>query len=391
MMTTIGLDYTAAIRQSAGIGRYTREMVKALAQLDPETQYRLFVADVGKIFALSPPGPNFAWRTTRLSERWLARLWYRLRLPVWIQYWTGPLDLFHAPDFVLPPVKPGTPTFVTIHDLSFVRQPETVMPGMEAHLNRWVPHSVKKASHVIAVSEATRQDLIDLYRTPPEKITTLYHGVTPDFKPVTEPADLLAIRQKYGLADRPFVLSVSTIQPRKNYRRLIQAFARINPSFSLVIGGSKGWHYADIFAEVARLGLEGRVHFPGFIPDADLPALYSAAILFVYPSLYEGFGLPLLEAMACGTPVIASNQSSLPEVVGQAGLLVDPYDVAALAAAMSNILADPNLRQTLAQAGQVQAKKFTWEKTATRLLALYHQLLPGGIKVKEEVGTRSKW
>jgi glycosyltransferase involved in cell wall biosynthesis len=376
-MTTIGIDYTAAIHQSAGIGRYTRELVKALAKLTAEAhqpQYRLFVAGAGKDFAPALPGPNFTWCPTRLTERWLARLWYRLRLPLWIEAWTGSLDLFHAPDFFLPPAKPGTPTIVTIHDLSFVREPSTTMPGMEAHLNKWVPNSVRRADHVIAVSEATRQDLIELYQTPPEKITTLYHGVTAEFKPVEEPDSLTTVRHKYGLGERPFILSVGTIQARKNYKRLVQAFAQIDKSFSLVIAGSKGWYYNDIFVEVARHGLEKRVHFPGFVAEADLSALYNAASLFVYPSLYEGFGLPVLEAMACGTPVITSNQSSLPEVVGEAGLRVDPYDVVALTTAMSQVLSDTTLQQQLAKAGQEQAKKFTWEGMATKLLKLYQIL-----------------
>jgi glycosyltransferase involved in cell wall biosynthesis len=374
-MTTIGIDYTAAIGQSAGIGRYTREMVKALAKADTHSAYRLFVADANAIDS-PPPAPNFNWCTTRLNQRWLARLWYRLQLRLPVESWTGPLDLFHQPDFFLPPVRTGTRTIVTVHDLSFERQPpDTIMPGMEAHLKKWVPRSVQQADHVIAVSKATRQDLIELYQTPPEKITVLYHGVTPEFQPITNPAQLAAVRQKYGLGNNPFILSVSTIQPRKNYQRLIRALAQIDSSYALVIAGGKGWGYEAVFEEVSRLGLEKRVHFPGFIADADLPALYSTASVFVYPSLYEGFGLPILEAMACGTPVVASNQSSLPEVVGEAGLLVDPYNVDAIAAAMSQLLHNPNLQQQLSSAGQQQAKNFTWDGMACELLKLYRQLL----------------
>jgi len=376
MMTIrVGLDYTAAVHQSAGIGRYTREMVKALAASSTQLDYRLFVADASKVARPVLPGPNFSWRPTRLTERWLARLWYRLRLPLWIENWTGPLDLFHAPDFVLPPVKPGTRTLVTIHDLSFIREPDTIMPGMTAHLNKWVPHSVKQADHVIAVSEATRQDLIELYQTPPEKISVLYHGVTPDFKPVTEPRQLAAIRHKYGLGEQPFILSVGTIQPRKNYQRLVQALARLDSSMALVIVGSKGWNYEHVFKEVAKFDLVERVHFLGFVADADLPMLYNAASLFVYPSLYEGFGLPVLEAMACGIPVVASNQSALPEVVGEAGLLIDPRDVEAIAAAMSRILSEPALRHHLAQIGLKQAAKFAWPDMAAKLLNLYQKIV----------------
>jgi glycosyltransferase involved in cell wall biosynthesis len=379
MTIHIGLDYTAAVHQSAGIGRYTREIVKALAILAAPSSftphYRLFVADAGRHFTPPVPGPNFAWCTTGLTERWLARLWYRLRLPLPIETWTGPLDLFHATDFVLPPVKTGVCTLVTIHDLSFVREPDTVMPGMSGHLNRWVPYSVRRASHVIAVSEATRQDLIELYQTPPEKISVLHHGVGSEFRRVEEPEQLAAVRQKYKLGEQPFILSVGTIQPRKNYQRLIQAFAQIHSKVLLVIAGGQGWRQEEIFNEVQKLGLENRIHFIGFVAETDLPALYSAAELFIYPSLYEGFGLPVLEAMACGTPVIASNQSSLPEVVGPAGLLVNPRDVTELAAAMSQLLEDLTLRRRLSQAGQIQAARFTWPTVATRLISLYEKLL----------------
>jgi glycosyltransferase involved in cell wall biosynthesis len=378
MPIRIGIDYTAAVHQSAGIGRYTREMVQALAaegRFAPE--YRLFVADRDHQTLPPLPGSNFAWRTTRLSERWLARLWYRLRLPLSVETWTGPLQLFHAPDFVLPPVRRNIRTIVTIHDLSFVREPESVMPGMSNHLNRWVPRSVARADAVIAVSEATCRDLIELYQTPPAKIKVLYHGVTSNFRPVVDPAHLQEVRQKYGLGQSPFILSVGTVQPRKNYQRLIQALGRVVGEIKLVIAGGKGWNYENILAEIDKQGLQGRVHFTGFVAEADLPALYSAATIFVYPSLYEGFGLPVLEAMACGLPVIASDQSSLPEVVGKAGLLVNPGQVEAIAAAISRLLEDEALRQALSSAGLARAAEFTWAKMAAQLVELYQQVLQG--------------
>jgi glycosyltransferase involved in cell wall biosynthesis len=374
-MMNIGIDYTAAVHQSAGIGRYTRELVQALAAItNSDLSYRLFVAAAGRNFDLPPPADNFGWRPTAISERWLARLWFRLRLPLPIQYWTGPLDLYHATDFVLPPVKKGTRTIVTIHDLSFVRLPEMTMPGMSRHLNKWVSHSVRRADHVIAVSEATRQDLMALYQTPPDKISVIYHGVGPEFKAVRDTAQLMAVRQRYNLGEHPFILSIGTLQPRKNYRRLIQAFAQIDPPIKLVIAGGKGWQCDEIFAEVEQQKLQDRVIFPGFIAEADLPALYNAATLFIYPSLCEGFGLPALEAMACGAPVIASNQSSLPEVVGEAGLLVDPQDVDAMAKAMAHLLKNGDLRQKLSAAGLKQAAKFTWPEMGQKLLALYKRV-----------------
>lgn len=373
MTIHIGIDYTAAMHQSAGIGRYTRELVRSVAALSPAHQYHLFVAD-GRRFDPARPGPNFRWHPTRLSERWLARLWYRLRLPLPVEWWTGPLDLFHQPDFVLPPVKANVPTLLTVHDLSFIREPSSVMPGMIRHLTDWVPRSVERADHIVAVSEATRRDLIELYQTPPEKISVIYHGVTAHFKPV-EQTETGPVRQKYGLGDRPFMLSVGTIQPRKNYRRLIRALARLDPSLGLVIVGGKGWGVEEILAEAERQNVADRVYFPGFVPDEALSLLYNAAALFVYPSLYEGFGLPLLEAMACGRPVAASNQSALPEVVGEAGLLFDPHNVAEMAATIDRLWRDAPLRRRLSQAARQRAARFTWEEAARRLLALYKNML----------------
>jgi glycosyltransferase involved in cell wall biosynthesis len=378
MTVRVGIDYTAAVHQTAGIGRYTRELVSSLAALsDPSfrPQFCLFVANAGQSFDLPLPGSNFKWAPTRLTERWLARLWYRLRLPLPVQNWTGPLDLFHAPDFILPPVKHGTRTIVTIHDLSFVREPDITMPGMSRHLNKWVPASVRQADRVIAVSKATRHDLIELYRTPPEKISVVYHGVGPEFRPVRELAKLSAVQHKYRLDKQPYLLSVGTLQPRKNYKRLVQAFAKVDRPVSLVIVGTEGWGYEELYREVAALGLTDRVFFTGFVAEADLPALLSAARLFVYPSLYEGFGLPVLEAMACGTPIVASDRSSLPEVVGEAGLLVDPRDVDALASAIIRLLDSPSLAQSLSEAGLAQVTKFDWMTTAVQLLELYQQAM----------------
>ncbi len=383
----IGFDYTAAVHQTAGIGRYVRELVTALTQVESEFDYRLFVAagvrppDRLPDVSAPPFGDSAAqWqlRSTRLTRRWLERLWYRLRLPLPVETWTGRVDLFHAPDFVLPPTRPQTRTLVTIYDLSFVRLPDITMTGMTRYLNRWVPHSVRQANHVIAISESTRQDLIELYHTPPAKISVLYPGLTPQFKPSSPqnaPAAIeTTLRQTYGLGQSPFILSVGTVQPRKNYQRLIQAFAELvdEPSeLLLVIVGGAGWQAEPIYQTVEQLGLSQRVRFLGYVSDAELSQLYRMAQVFAYPSLYEGFGLPALEALACGTPVVAANTTALPEVVGQAGLLVDPLDVAALRDALQRLLTDESLRQTLIARGYVQADKFSWTRTAQELVRLY--------------------
>ncbi|HLY27042.1 MAG TPA: glycosyltransferase family 1 protein, partial [Aggregatilineales bacterium] len=203
----------------------------------------------------------------------------------------------------------------------------------------------------------------------------LYSGVNETFKPVGDAAPLQAVRARYGLGQRPFILAVGTLQPRKNYARLIRAFAQIGEAdLALVIAGGRGWLYDEIFAEVQRLGLGPRVIFPGFVADQDLPALYSAAAVLAYPSIYEGFGLPILEAFACGTPVVSSNASCLPEVAGDAALLIDPTDVAALAEALTRALTDTALRAQLTAAGLARAQQFTWQAAAQQLLAEYRAL-----------------
>jgi glycosyltransferase involved in cell wall biosynthesis len=338
--------------------------VAALARHDPETPYRLFVAGVGPgVKPLPPPpGPNFTWAPSRLSPTWFARLWHRAQIPIPVERWTGPLALFHATDFVLPPVRPSTRTVLTIHDLTFARAPDSASPRLRRYLDRVVPRSVRRADHVLADSQATKDDLIALYGTPPEKIDVLLSGVNPRFHPVHDAGILAAVRALYGFGDWPYLLAVSTVQPRKNYERLIRALAALPADLShvhLVIAGGRGWLQAPIYAAVEELRLRDRVHFIGFAADEDLPALYSAARGFALPSLYEGFGLPVLEAMACGTPALTSNVSSLVEVAGDAALLVDPLSVESIRAALVRLLTDEPLRAALTEHGFRQAAQFT--------------------------------
>ncbi|HLF25412.1 MAG TPA: glycosyltransferase family 1 protein [Anaerolineae bacterium] len=385
----IAIDVTSAVTQSAGIGRYTRELIRALFKLDTPHTYTLFYAAgqrVGPPFERLPPGTRL--RRLPFHDKWLARLWHKLQVPIAVEWITGSIDLFHSPDFTLPPTRSRTRTLLTVHDLSFIRDPESAVPALRRYLNRAVPRSVARADRVLADSQATQADLVALFGTPPDKIEVLLSGVDVRFKPVRERTALAAVRARYDLGRGPLVLTIGTIQPRKNYVRLIQAFAQVVGRWwqigsdwmgdvNLVIAGGAGWMFDQIYAEVTRLGLESRVKFTGFIDDADLPALYSAATVFAYPSLYEGFGLPLLEAMACGTPVIGSNVSSIPEVVGDAGLLVDPLDVDAIAAGLIGLLKDASARDAYLRAGLQRAAQFSWDAAARQLLAIYDEMLSG--------------
>lgn len=395
----VGIDVTSALRQGAGIGRFTREIVRALLALDaargPSHRYVLFAATGGlprpvwepRLAYMTQPAAagRLALSTCRLplSDDWLHRLWHRARLPIPIELFIGRVDLLHEPDFVLPPTRRGTPTLLTVHDLTFKRDPDSAFPRLRRYLERVVPRSVQRATHVLADSAATQSDLVELFGAPPGKISVIPGGVDSRFAPVTDTERLAAVRDKYAIGQAPFILGIGTLQPRKNFKRLIQAFNSGKAQGAkrrLVIAGGKGWLYDDILAEVKRLGLEGDVLFIGFVDDEDLPALYSAASVLAYPSLYEGFGLPVLEAMACGTPVVTSNVSSLPEVAGEAALMVPPTDVAALSEALLRVLTDGALRAHMVERGLAQARRFTWENSARQLLAAYERV--GGVGPK---------
>jgi glycosyltransferase involved in cell wall biosynthesis len=376
----IGIDYTAAARQRAGIGRYTRELVTALLRMENAHRYTIFAATSGlkdRDWRPETGESNTRFRTVPLTDDWLHRLWQRLRLPVPIEAITGPLDVFYSPDFVLPPTLRATHTLLTVHDLSFLHFPDAFVPSLRAYLERVVPRSVARADRVLADSKSTRDDLVAHFDTPPEKVTVLYPGVDTRFHPQKEPGERERLMNKYGIRP-PYILSVGTLQPRKNYVRLIKAFAKLrfadsqSAGLQLAIAGGRGWLYEDIFAEAEKHG--DRVRVLGFVDDADLPALLRNAALFAFPSLYEGFGIPPLEALACGTPVVCSEASSLPEVAGDAALMVNPLDVDGLTQTMARVLADANLRREMIEKGLAQATRFTWQEAARQLLDVFEAL-----------------
>jgi glycosyltransferase involved in cell wall biosynthesis len=363
----VTIDYTPAVRQSAGIGRYTRGLVEALADIDRENQYVLFCAGEFPSRAVWPP--NFVVRRSAIPSRWLTTGWSKMGLPVPAEALTGECDLFHSPDYVLPPLR-GARGIVTVHDLSFMRLPACADPGLRAYLAKSLPKSVGVAHRLLADSWSTRNDLIELLQVDPEKVSVVTGAVDAAFSPVEDGARLDRTRAHYRLP-RQFVISVGTLEPRKNYPRLISAYARMRRQIGLphqlVIVGKPGWLYDDIYERAQAEGVGEYVHFLGFVPDHDLASLYT----LVFPSLYEGFGIPPLEAMACGTPVVSSDNSSLPESVGGAALTVNAEDIDAIASAMTRVLGNSSLRARLIELGRIRAAQFTWRKAAQKLLEAY--------------------
>jgi glycosyltransferase involved in cell wall biosynthesis len=371
----VAIDYTPAVRQGAGIGRYTRGLVGALADIDCDDQYVLFCAGGRPSRTVWPP--NFRVRRSAIPSRWLSVAWNRLSLPLPAEMFTGDCDLFHSPDFVLPPLRAAR-GIVTVHDLSFMRLPSCADPGLRAYLERSVPKAVRVAHLVLADSWNTRKDIIDLLQVNPDKVSVVTAGVDKTFSPVTDLARLDQARKRYRLPDH-FVISVGTLEPRKNYDRLISAYARMRRQtglpHQLAIVGRPGWLFDEVHERVRVEGMGEYVHFLGFVPDVDLAALYTLADLMVFPSLYEGFGIPPLEAMACGTPVVSSDNSSLPESVGTAALTVNAEDTEALSDAIGQVLCDGDLRARLIELGQTRSAQFTWDSAARGLLAAYRQAM----------------
>ncbi|MCL4535052.1 MAG: glycosyltransferase family 4 protein [Bacteroidetes bacterium] len=369
----IAIDATPAYCQGAGIGRYSRGLLRSLAAEDHENEYRLLRPRRAQ-FALPPWPPNFTERVPWFSERSLNILWHHLRIPLPAEVFTGKVDVYYSPDFTLPPLR-GARSIVTVHDLSFLVLPECAETKLRVYLTRTVPRAVRRANLVLADSANTKDDLVRLLGVPEERVTVVYPGVEDAYRPIEDEARRIEVAQRLRL-ERPFLLMVGTLEPRKNLVRLLEAFHKLTQAFphELIVVGRPGWMYREIYQTVGRLGLHNRVRFLGFLAEEDLPVLYNLADLFVFPSLYEGFGLPPLEAMACGTPVVCSNTSSLPEVVDCAAIQFDPRDVEAMAAAMEEALGNAGRRREMAERGRQQALQFSWERSARQLVKLFEGL-----------------
>ena len=353
----IAIDTQTTLGQKSGFGFYVKNLVEALAKVDHQNEYFLIRPNSEKDFSTPK---RLLWDQIIFPHR--AR-----RLKV---------DLLHQPCFSAPLLYPGK-VVVTCHDLISMFFPENIPLVSRLFYSKWEPFSYRKAAKIIAISEHTKKDLRAFLQIPEEKIRVIPLAASSDFRPIKSQKTLKKIQKKYGTGPN-YILDVGTLEPRKNLSFLLRAYAlavREGANVNLVITGKKGWYYEGLFKLVDDLNLKNKVIFTGYVSEKDLPALYSGAKAFVFPSLYEGFGLPILEAMACGTPVISSNTSSMPEVIGQAGILISPKDERVWAQNIIKILRDRGLAQTLSQMGIRQAKKFSWEETAQKTIAVYKEVL----------------
>ncbi|HET7091659.1 MAG TPA: glycosyltransferase family 1 protein [Anaerolineae bacterium] len=353
----------AAGYRSAGIHTYIANLLAHLPHLDPGVRYTIYTNAQPPVDARIRP----AWLPT--AKPLMRILWEQLAQPLALR--RDRPDVLHAAAFVAP-LASSCPAVVTVYDLSFALFPEHFRGPNQTYLSIFTRLSVRRARRVIAISEHTRRDVHRLYGVPLDHIDVAYPGVDARFRPMPR-EEVEAFRRKHVLPER-FFLYLGTLEPRKNLDRLIDACRGLEiGDWRLVLVGGKGWRVDDLFARVKSHGLEQRVTFAGYAPAEDLPLWYNAATAFVYPSLYEGFGIPPLEAMACGTPVIASSAASLPEVVGDAGILVAPDDVQGLAQSMRRVWRDETLRGDLSRHGNERARRFTWEATARATLESYRR------------------
>lgn len=361
--------------RNAGTSNYIYQILQQLPALERKHRFVVFTnADRRELIA--GRSPQFRFVGNRLDmERPARRIpWEQTVLP--LELARRRLDLIHGTLNVLPLAR-RIPGVVTIHDVAFLRFPERFLAGKRRYLSYFTRWSARGAARVIASSENTRRDVIELLGVRDDRVRVVYLGVEDRMREPVDPEAVARLRVRHGLPER-FFLFIGTLEPRKNLVRLLDAYAaarRAGVDWPLVLAGGRGWLYEEIFRRVQTLGLEPHVHFPGYVLYDDLPLWYNAAGAFVYPSLYEGFGLPVAEAMACGCPVLTARNSSLPEVAGDAAILVDGEDVEALSAGLIQLAGDEALRATLRERGAVQAARFTWRDTAAGVLDTYEEVL----------------
>jgi glycosyltransferase involved in cell wall biosynthesis len=368
----IAIDAHAVGAKLGGNESYAINLIEALAEIDSANQYTIYVTTNEARERFHQRWPNFTVHSTLPHTPLI-----RIPLTLSAELRKHPVDVLHV-QFTAPPFCP-CPVVVSIHDLSFEHLPETFNRRSRTQLRLTVRHSARRAARILSLSEHTRLDIVQTYGINPGLVSAIPLAAPQYFGPVTDKSELQRVRHNYGI-DGEYILSVGSIQPRKNLARLIKAYASLRGDYSqdklpkLVLAGKCAWLYDETLRTLDESGVKDAVILTGYVPEADLPALYSGALCFVYPSYFEGFGLPPLEAMKCGAPVIVGNQTSLPEVVGDAAFTVDPFAVEEIASAMKRLINDPALRQELSIKGQSRANVFSWRETARRTLIVYQEV-----------------
>lgn len=375
MPHTIGIDIRSLMHhEAAGVGSYTTSLLSAVFQYDTETQYQLFYNSKKPVLL-----PRFDFKTVSYKGYTYPNKLFNagqiLGTPK-INTLLPDCDVFFLPNLHFAQFSKNTPYVLTIHDLSFELFPEFYSPKQRAWHRLIQPKKLaQNAAHIIAVSKNTKQDIIDLYNIPEEKISVIHSGIDPHFTPLAQDApEAKKVKTLYGLPDS-FLLFLGTIEPRKNIESLIEAFDMIKasgkyPNLKLVLVGGKGWNNKHIYKIIESAVFRGDIIFTGYIPQEHKQALYSLATVFVFPSYYEGFGFPPLEAQACGTPVIASTAGSLPEVLGNSALLIHPSYVNELGHALQTLLDSPSLQNQYRKKGIENSAQFNWDSTAKKTLTI---------------------
>lgn len=370
----IAIDAHSVGTGLAGNETYITNLIEALAALDASNRYTLYVTKREAVERFKSRWPHVSVRRTLPHTPFV-----RIPLTFPFELRRRPVDLLHV-QFTAPPFAP-CPVVSTIHDLAFEHLPETFNRRSWMQMRLTVRRTARTAAHIITPSEFSRRDLIETYNVAPERVTVTLEAAAPHFRPAS-PDAITAVKSRYGI-EGDYVLAVGSIQPRKNLVRLVRAYSDLRRSRSqanlprLVLVGKRAWLYGETLRAVEQSGVAANVIFTGYVPERDLPALYTGALCFVYPSYFEGFGLPPLEAMSCGTPVVAGDRTSLPEVVGDAGILVNPFDTDAIGAGIARLIDDAELRAALRQRGQARAALFDWRDTAQRTLQVYEQATGG--------------
>ena len=369
--------YEANVPQRLGSSQVAFELLRSLEKIDRENDYTILLPapPLGDL-----PKTRVGWKYKILKPK---RLWTRITLPLALYTARQKPDIFFSPTHYIPRFAPTKiKKVVTVFDLSFLHFPEMFIKKDLWQLKNWTKFSVMNADRIITISRFSQDDIVKQYGLAREKITVAYPGYDSEkFKIQNSKLKILKIRKKYNIGDS-YIIYIGTIQPRKNLERFIEAFSLVAEGGKLelvIVGktsgeGKQGWMYEDILKAPKELGIEDRVKFLGFVSTDDLSALLQGARAYIQPSLWEGFGIPVLEAMASGTPVIVSNTSSLPEVVGKAGLLIDPYSLDQIEQAIRTIVFDKKLQQKYSKEGIIQAKKFSWDKMAKEVLKVFEEI-----------------